>query len=110
MSDLVPVNDPKYIHDVVITESSFKDQSMEMIKMQETILECEMNSPETSKKAYNPKVKEFQVWCKDAYRHIFIKEDFTVTGPEFYLFLKTMVCQLFLIYTKKKIRTFKILG
>jgi hypothetical protein len=39
---------------------------MEMVELQameETILEYEENAPETTKNAYNPKIKEFQFWC-----------------------------------------------
>ncbi|KAG2213056.1 hypothetical protein INT47_011205 [Mucor saturninus] len=94
MSNFLPVNDPMYIHDLVTATSSSSDQSTEMVEtqaMEETMLENEENSPEATNKAYSPKIKEFQVWCDDVYRHSSIEQRFTVTGDKLYLFLKTMV-------------------
>jgi hypothetical protein len=83
-----------FIHDVAIVTATASNQGMEMVEMQameETILEYEENAPDTTKKAYNPKIKEFKAWCNDIYRNTSIEQRFTVTGPKLHLFLKTMV-------------------
>lgn len=102
MSNLLPENDPMFINDVALQPVG-SNQAMEMMEMQameETILEYESISPEATKKAYNPKIREFQVWCNDAYLRLPIEQRYTVTGPKLHLFLKTMVC---VIYFSRKL-------
>lgn len=100
MSNLLPENHPMFINDLPL-EPTGSDQGMDMIEMQameETILEYEENSPETTKKAYYPKIREFKSWCNDAYSRSSVEQRYTVTGPKLHLFLRTMVCVLLTIF------------
>lgn len=95
MSEFLPENDPMFINELLL-ENRGSDQGMEMAEMQameETILEYEEYSPEATKKAYNPKILEFQLWCNDKYERLPVESRYTVTGPKLHLFLKTMVCK-----------------
>lgn len=103
MSNFLPESDPMFIHDAYTDDDNTSDQDMEIIEMQameETMLEFEESVPENTKKAYNPKIKEFKEWCNRTYTSIPIEERFTVTGPKLHEFLKTMV-RVYTYFKKK---------
>lgn len=75
-------------------DDSSSDEDMlyqEAKVVDETNEDYDRTAPVNTKRAYDPKIKEFKIWCDKKYSSLPAEQRYTVTGPKLHLFLKKEV-------------------
>lgn len=102
-SPTIPVEDlmirdddtlPNEVPYITSDSDSSDEEDMSYQQMQaiiETTQEFDQTAPKNTRKAYDPKIREFKNWCDRKYTTLSTDQRYTVTGPKLHLFLKKEV-------------------
>lgn len=68
--------------------------------------------PKNTKKAYDPKIKEYRNWCDTKFAHLPVEMRYIVTGEKAHFFLDDAVSFFFLFFycTYQKTNTYFMVG